>query len=137
MALASIPNNRRFGTFGPAILAGLVGIASSGCGSAIFYDELPEEEDPGTAWLDAPVLAPGPAWGAGLSCEDSVGIARVRVIGGIETAKALGERERQACLAEKAQLLSALAGLIADGEQRRAACSEAREVFAEAERCGG
>lgn len=137
MALASIPNISRFCTFGPAMAVVLTGVVTAGCGSAVFYDEVPDEEEAEAAWLDAPALAPGPAWSEGLSCEDSVGIARVRVVGGIETAKALGKREQQACLAAKAQVLSTLAGMIARGEMRSAACSEARTVFAEAKRCGG
>lgn len=132
MACASIPNITQIATFA-VVLTG----AAAGCGSAVFYDEVPDDDETAAAWKDAPVVAPGPSWEDGLSCEDSVGIARVRVLGGIETAKALGDWDRQQCLADKAQLLGALAVMISREEARDAACGQARVVFAAAQACGG
>jgi hypothetical protein len=124
-------------TFTAALVSGALG-----CGSAVFYDDAPPDvvaltDEPSEVWLDAPVLAPGPAWDDGFSCEDSVAIARVRVLGGLDTAEALGDHDRQRCLGRQAALLSTLAGMIARDEQPESACRAAREVFTHASGCGG
>jgi hypothetical protein len=117
-------------------------LGALGCGSAVFYEEDPsgiivEADEPPDRWLDAPALAPGPSWDDGLSCQDSVAIARVRVLGGLDTAKALGDHDRQRCLGRQAALLSTLAGMIAREDETESACRAAHEVFIEANGCGG
>jgi len=156
MARASIPNVMRGLVLRPdsnaalppsergaaiAFAAGLTACAV-GCGSAVFYEDDPSDvagspDESADVWVEAPVLAPGPSWDDGLSCEDSVAIARVRVLGGLDTAKALGDRDRQRCLGEKAALLSTLHAMIAEGDENEGACRAAREVFTDAEGCGG
>src|SRR5688572_27678318 len=114
MARASIPNVLRV-------------LALSACGSAELYDEVPVSDEahapssaevPADEWLEVPAVGPGPRFDDGFSCEDKIAIARARVLRGLEAAKGLGYRDRQRCLADKAQLLATLAALVPDEGER-------------------
>jgi hypothetical protein len=141
MGRASIPN-----VFLP--------LAFCACGSAVFYDAEPPDshpdgrefpdpaapaavEEPADVWKEAGPLGPGPRFDQGISCADSIAIARVRVLRGLEAAKGLGYHERQRCLADKAQALAALGGLERDDVAEGDSCVAARRVFEDAEKCGG
>ncbi|NUO48860.1 MAG: hypothetical protein HOV80_08390 [Polyangiaceae bacterium] len=130
MARASIPNV-------------VLPLALCACGSAVFYDEVPDPgataaaEEPADRWKEAGPLGPGPRFDQGISCEDSIAIARVRVLEGLETAKGLRYYDRQKCLADKAQALAALAGIEREDREEGDSCVAAERVFREAEACGG
>jgi hypothetical protein len=126
MGRASIPNV-------------LIPLALCACGSAVFYDEVPDPDasEPEDRWKEAGPLGAGPRFDEGISCQDSIAIARVRVLQGLEAAKGLGYRDRQKCLADKAQALAALAAIEREDEREGDTCLAARRVFEDAGKCGG
>ena len=128
MARASIPNV-------------VLPLALCACGSAVFYDEVPDPgptaaEEPADRWKEAGPLGPGPRFDQGISCEDSIAIARVRVLEGLETAKGLRYYDRQKCLADKAQALAALAAIEREDREEGDSCVAARRIFQDAGKCG-
>ncbi len=131
MARVSIPN--------VLLVLSLTISGPPACGSAVFYEEVPDPDADEAAWTERRRFSPGPAFEDGRACARSVAVARVHVLGEIEIATSNRERSRQRCLADAAQLLATLHHLMeeedASAELTAAACVEARSLVEDASRC--